>query len=206
MVEMGDWKEKLSPLAREKLAKIGEISPEEKESIKNQQTLKSVLAEFYTGQLDSEGLWRRLRDEGKPLLLREAQINLLDSLSLGSSRAEFQKRRDSILVIETLKEEQNTSLVELTLNSLESLQKRFQEEKEKVYNDFKAQVERNPQLRIQQQQVQTQRGTAIVQIQLSVEETIKANPQWKQFLSEHEKRYSQEFLKVKEKLKTQVNR
>lgn len=201
---MADWENKLSPLARERLARIGELSPEEKERMKNEQRLKSLLAEFYTGQLDSEGLWRRLKEEGKPLLLKEAQINLIDSLGLASLSAEFQKRRDGILAIETLKKEQNTSLIEVTLSSLESLQKRSKEERDKTYSNFKVQVERNPQLRIQQQQVQTEQGTAIVQMQLSVEEAIKANPQWKQFLSEHEKRYSQEFQEVKEKLKVQV--
>lgn len=172
--------------------------------MKDQQELKSLLAEFYKGELDPEGLWRRLREDGKQHLLKEAQMNLIDSLSLASSSAEFQKRKDGILAIEALKEEQNTSPIELTLNSLESLQKGFKEEKEKAYNNFKVQVERNPQLRIQQQQVQTQRGTAIVQMQLSVEEAIKANPQWKRFLSQHEKRFNQEFQEVKERLKGQV--
>lgn len=201
---MTDWERRLSPLAREKLARIGDPTPEEKERMKDQQELKSLLAEFYRGELGPESLWRRLGEQRKTYLLKEAQINLIDSLSPASSRSEFQKRKEGILAIESLKPEQNTSLIELNLNSLESLQKTFSEEKERAYNDIKGQVERNPQLRIQQRQVQTQQGTAIVQIELSVEEAVRANPQRQQFLSDHEKQYDQEFQKVKEKLRQTV--
>ncbi len=37
---MAGWEDKLSPLAREKLAKAGELSPEEKEGMKNEQRLE----------------------------------------------------------------------------------------------------------------------------------------------------------------------
>jgi hypothetical protein len=41
-------------------------------------------------------------------------------------------------------------------------------------------------------------------IQLTVDEAIKQLPQWRDFLSNQEKRYSQEFARVMEKLKREL--
>jgi len=196
---MAKWEEKLPPLAREKLAKIGEPTPEEKEKMKNQEKVKSIMARYYKGELDSNGLWQEFKG-AKPSMLKEAQLNLINSLSFGSSPAEFQKRRDGILAIETLKEEQNTSVLELNLNSIEDLQKRAKEEFEQTYNNFKVWVERNPQARMKA----IKQGQTTIVIQLSVDEAIKENPQWQQFQTEYNKRYCQEFNKTKERLKKEV--
>jgi hypothetical protein len=197
---MTNWEKGLPPIARERLARIGELSQEEKEKMVDSERVNSLLSEFYQGQIDPESLWKRLKEEGRPSLLREAQIRLLDSLSFGSTPAELQRRREGILAIETLKEEQNTSIVELNLNMMEDLQKRHRAEVEQAYNSIRAEVERNPQLRVKQ--IQQGQGTMIVQ--LSVDEAIKQLPQWKDFLSNQERRYSQEFAKVMEKLKREL--
>lgn len=200
---MAEWQEKLPPIVKERLARIGEATPEEKQRMRDSERLNSLISEFYRGQLNSEGLWKRLkeyRDKGKGHLLKEAQIKLLDSLSLRSAAAEFQKRRDGILAIETLKEDQNTSILELELNSVEDLQKRYKGEIEQVRNDLKVQVERNPQLRMQQ----AKQGQTTVIMQLSVDEAVNRSPQWQDFLSEHETRYGQEFAKLIERLKTKL--
>ncbi|MFO7996644.1 MAG: hypothetical protein R6U93_05840, partial [Dehalococcoidia bacterium] len=160
----------------------------------------SSLAEFYQGKVDPEGLWKRLKKEGKPSLLREAQTRLIDSLSFGSSPHELQKRRDGILAIQTLKDEQNTSIVEMNLNLMEDLQKRYRAEIEQAYNGIKAEVERNPQLRVKQ----VQQGQSTMLVQLTVDEAIKQVPQWQDFLSEQERRYSQAFTEVMEKLKREL--
>jgi len=191
-----DWENDLPPVAREKLARIGELTQEEKEKMTVSEKVNCLLSEFYQGQIDPEGLWKRLKEEGKPSLLREAQMRLIDSLSFGSTPAELQRRRDGILAIETLKEEQNTSVVELNLNLAEDLQKRYRAEIEQAYNGIRAEVERNPQLRVKQ----VQQGQNTVIIQLTVDEAIKQLPQWQEFLSRHERRYSQEFAQVMGKL------
>jgi hypothetical protein len=193
---MTNWEKDLPPIARERLAKVGELTQEEKEKMVDSEKVNSLLSEFYQGQIDPESLWKRLKEEGKPSLLREAQIKLVDSLSFGSTPAELQRKRDGILAIETLKEEQNTSIVELNLNLIEDLQKRYRAEIEQAYNGIKAEVERNPQLRVKQ----VQQGQNTMIIQLSVDEAIKQLPQWRDFLSDQEKRYNQEFTKVIEKL------
>jgi hypothetical protein len=193
---MTNWEKDLPPIARERLAKVGELTQEEKEKMVDSEKVNSLLSEFYQGQIDPESLWKRLKEEGKPSLLREAQVKLVDSLSFGSTPAELQRKRDGILAIETLKGEQNTSIVELNLNLIEDLQKRYRVEIEQAYNGIKAEVERNPQLRVKQ----VQQGQNTMIVQLSVDEAIKQLPQWRDFLSDQEKRYNQEFTKVIEKL------
>jgi hypothetical protein len=197
---MRNWEKDLPPIARERLAKIGELTKEEKEKMVDSEKVNSLLSEFYQGQIDPESLWKRLKEESKPSLLREAQIRLVDSLSFGSAPAELQRKKDGILAIETLKEEQNTAMVELNLNLMEDLQKRYRAEIEQAYNGIRAEVARNPQLRVKQ----VQQGQNTMIVQLSVDEAIKQLPQWRDFLSDQEKRYSQEFAKVMEKLKREL--
>jgi hypothetical protein len=197
---MGNWEQDLPPVARERLARIGELTPEEKERMIDSEKVNSLLSEFYQGQIDPESLWKKLKEEGKPSLLREAQMRLIDSLSFGSTPTELQRKRDGVLAIETLKEEQNTSIVELNLNLMEDLQKRYRAEIEQAYNSIRSEVERNPQLRVKQ----VQQGQNTMMMQLSVDEVIKQLPQWQDFLSEQEKRYSQEFAKVVEKVKREL--
>ncbi|MDH4067547.1 MAG: hypothetical protein OEU97_01260 [Dehalococcoidia bacterium] len=194
---MGNWEKDLSPIARERLAKIGQLTEEEKERMIDSEKVNSLLSEFYQGQINPESLWKRLKQEGKPSLLREAQVRLLDSLSFRIPPVELQTKREGILAIETLKEEQNTSVIELNLNRLEELQKRYKAEIEQAYDGIRAEVERNPRLRVKQ----VQQGQNTVLIQLTVDEAIKQLPQWQDFLSNQEKRYSQEFAVVIEKSK-----
>jgi hypothetical protein len=194
---MGNWEKDLPPIARERLARISELTPEEKQKMLDSEKVNSLLSEFYQGQIDPESLWKRLREEGKPSLLREAQVRLVDSLGFGSTPAELQRKREGILAIETLKKEQNTSVIELNLKRMEELQKKYRTEIEQAYDGIRAEVERNPRLRVKQ----VQQGQNTVVIQLTVDEAIKQLPQWRDFLSNQEKRYNQEFARVIERLK-----
>ena len=192
-----DWERGLPPIAREKLARIGGLTPEEKVKMMVSEKVNSLLSEFYQGAIDPEGLWQRLKVEDKPSLLRETQMRLIDSLSFNSIPTELQRRRDGILAIETLKKEQNTSVVESNLNLAKDLQKRYKTEMENTYNGISVEVEKNPQLRVKQ----IQQGQNNVIIQLTVDDAIKQLPQWQDFLFRHEKKYRQEFAQVMEKLK-----
>ena len=197
---MSEWEEKLPPIMREKLARIGEITPEEKARIKDLDQLTSLLSGFYKGEITSESLWKELKDykdKGESYLLKEAQVKLIDSLSMAGDNIELQKRKRGILAIETLKEDQNTATIEQGLDMIEGLRIRQKEEMEQAYNSLKAQVESNPQLRLQQ----VKQGQVM---QLTVDEAIKTSPEWNNFVANHEKRYSQEFYKVIQKLKSEV--
>ena len=160
-----------------------------------------MLAEFYKGQLDSEGLWRRLKEEDKPLLLKEAQLNLIDSLGLGSSPTELQKRKDGILAIETLKESQNTAAIQERLDSLGVLQNQYLSWKGDAARKLEEQIRRNPP-QIKMQPVRTKNGRVVQQATVSMDEAIRS--ELTKSLSSGEKQYSQAFLQVIERLKEEV--
>jgi hypothetical protein len=197
---MRNWEEDLPPIAKERLIKIGELTGEEKEKLVDSEKVDSILSEFYQGQIDSESLWKRLKEEAKPSLLKEAQIKLIDSLSFESTPGELQRKRDAILAIETLKGEQNTAIVERNLDLVGDLQRKYRSEIDQAYNGIRAEVEGNPRLRVKQ----VQQGESTMLVQLSVDEAIKQLPQWKDFLSDQEKRYRQEFVRIVEKLKIEL--
>jgi hypothetical protein len=194
---MMDWEKGLPPIARERLSRIGELTEQEKQKMIEADKVDALLSEFYQDKIDAESLWKRLKNEGRASLLKEAQTRLVDSLSLGNTPAELQKRRDGILAIETLKEEPNTPVVELNLKLMEDVQKRYRAEIDQAYASLRAEVEKNPQLRVKQ----VQQGQSTMLVQLTVEEAISQLPQWQDFLSKHQTRYSQEFAKVAEALK-----
>jgi hypothetical protein len=187
--------------AMEKIAEISELTPEEKEGIKDQEKLKLILAEFYRGQLDRDGLWQRLKGS-KLSLLKEAQLSLIESLGLGSAPGEFQQRVDGILAIETLKGKKHVPVIEQTLNSIKALQKEYREVKERAIDELREAIERNPQLRLQP--VRTPDGKTVLQAALSVDEAVQAR--LSEFLSDHEQSCSHRFAKLIEKLKKEVSR
>jgi hypothetical protein len=183
-------------IAMEKSAEIGGLTAEEKEKMKDTEKLNSVLAEFNKGDIDATELWKVLKQEGRPYLLGEAQLKLIDSLKSKDSQSEFQRKRDGILAVETLKDEQKTPEVELNLNSLQSIQKEHEEEMKRAYNDFKLRVEKDPELRTRK----IRQKDTIVIVQLSLEEAVEQLPEWKDFLSEHNRKYEQEFDKAIKRL------
>ena len=187
--------------AMEKAAGIGELTPEEKERIKDQEKVKSILTEFYKGQIDRDGLWQKLKGV-KPFFLKEAQEHLVDSLGLGSTPEEFQLRKDGILAIENLKEKKHIPAIEHTLNSIKTLQEEYREGKERAVDELRAAVESNPQLRVQP--VRTPDGRTVYQAAVSVDEAVQAR--LSEFLSEHEMRYGQQFNRMIEKLRKEVSR
>jgi len=200
---MTDWEERLPPIVRERLARMGDMSSEERERMKDSEVIDSLLSRFYRDELDSEGLWNRLKElheVGKGHLLRGVQLRLIESLNLNSGSADVQKRKEGILALEGLKDEQHTSALEGGLNSMVDLQRRYADEMKRVYEELRSQVERDPRLRVEQ--VRQGQNTALVQ--LSVEEAVKRNPQWRDFLAQHESRYSEEFARMLQRLKDEV--
>jgi hypothetical protein len=187
--------------AMEKAARIGELTPEEKERIKDQEKIKSILTEFYKGQIDRDVLWQKLK-ESKPSLLKEAQQNLVDSLGLGSTPEEFQQRKEGILAIETLKPKQNLSTIEHTMNSIMGLQKEYQDGKDKAEEELREAIEQNPQLRLRP--VRTPDGRTAYQAAYSVDEAVQAR--LSEFMSQHEEKYGLKFVRLIEKLRKEVSR
>lgn len=187
--------------AMEKAAQIGELTPEEKERIKDQEKIKSILTEFYKGQIDRDVLWQKLKGS-KPSLLKEAQQYLTDSLGLGSTSEEFQRRREGILAIETLKAKQNVPAIEHTINSIKVLQEEYQDGKDKAEEELREAIEQNPQLRLRP--VRTPDGRTALQAAYSVDEAVQAR--LSEFISQHEEKYGLKFVRLIERLKKEVSR
>ena len=198
--------EKLSPSAKERIAKIMEkLTSEEKKKIQISEKTKSLFSGFYQGSLDSEGLWKRLKEfpgQDRECILREIQLNLIETMSLGISKEEFQKRVEGILSAEVLKREKNTSVIESRLNSIKFLQKRYKEERGSAYQNLKTEIESNPELGVKS----IQKGNTTVVMELSVDEAVKQSEEWKNFISEHNQRYHRKFIEVIEKFKKEVKK
>lgn len=186
-------------IAMEKANKISKLTLEEKDKIKAEEKIKSLLAKFYKGRLTPNDLWQKLKGS-KPSILKEAQLFLINSLSSGNSQYELKLRKDGILAIETLKEVQRISIVESILNEIILLQKEYLKIKETVANKLKTEIEKNPQSRIKT----IKQGEKIIVIHLSVEEALNENPQWKNFLTRHEEEFSQKFRNIIERLKEEI--
>jgi len=195
---MGKVKSALE-IALGKADKLGALSIEEKEKIRDEEKIRAILGDFYQGKLDANSLWQRLKGN-KPSLLPTVQIYLIDALGLGNSQEELQMRKQGILGVETLKEKPKTAEIESGLRSIETLQKEYQETKEKVLADLRRQIEQNPQLRMRP--VTTPNGRTVMQMAVSVDEAVKAR--LAELLSEHEKQYNQAFSEVIEELKEAV--
>jgi len=182
-------------IAMEKINKANKLTPEEKERIKAEEKIKSLLAKYYKGQITSNDLWQKLKGS-KPSTLREAQSILINSLSFQNSIDEYQIRKDAILAIETLKEDQNISSIESTLNEINLKKKEYQKKKDEVENILKKEIKKNPKARIKT----IKQGDKLAFIQLSVEEAIQENPQWNNFITKHEEEYNKNFKSIIKKL------
>ena len=90
----------LSPLAREKLAKIGDLSPQEKKKLKLSEDLTALLADYFSDYIDTDGLCARLKEfkeNGNKSMTKETQLRLLHALSLGSNNIDFKRCYQGIL-------------------------------------------------------------------------------------------------------------
>jgi len=189
----------LSPLAKEKLASIGELTDEEKARLKYSEQLTSLLAEYFTNELSPDDLWKelkKLKDEGRGFLLKDAQLKILDAIRLSSSDVDINKLHRGLLTAETLKDDGDYGGLEHELKSIEDLRRQYKEERDKAYDKIKADVERQVRLAAQQLAGQAAAKGAAIDIQSSVEATTKASPEWKSFVVSHESTYDEKFKEL----------
>jgi len=182
-------------IAMEKVNKANKLTPEEKDRIKAEEKIKSLLAKYYKGQITSNDLWQKLKGN-KSSTLREAQSILINSLSFQNSTDEYQIRKNAILAIETLKEDQNISSIESTLNEVNLLKKEYQKKKDEIENILRKEIKKNPKARIKT----IKQGDRLAIIQLSMEEALQENIEWKNFITKHEEEYNKKFKSIIEKL------
>jgi len=186
-------------IAMEKAGSIGVLSEEEKERMRDEEKVISILKEFYNRRIDSNGLWKQLQGS-KASLLRMAQMNIIKSLGLGNATEELENRMHGILAIETLKKKPNTAMIESALRAVRDLQRDYEGMKERVMEDLKRQIEMHPQLRMQP--VRTPDGRTVRQMTLSVDEAVKAR--LGEYLTEQEKQYNEEFSGIIRELEDHI--
>jgi hypothetical protein len=185
--------------AMERAAAMGEMSAEEKEQLKEQEKIKSILTAFFKGDLDRDGLWQKMKGS-TPEVLRETQMNLINSLGLNMMSEDLLRRKDGIIALESLKKKQRVAVIEQILDGIADMQKEYQDGKEKASEELRAAIENNPQLRLKP--VKTPDGKIALQAAVSVDEAVQAR--LSEFLAEHEERYEFAFTRMIEKLKWEV--
>jgi len=198
----------LSPLAREKLARIGELTEEEKAELKYSEQLTSLLAEYFTDEMSPDDLWKELkrhRDEGRGRILKDAQLRILSAMKLSSSNTDTRKLHQGLLAIETLKDKGDYSALEHELESIEDLRRRYREERDNTFSKIKDTVEKQVRLAAEQLAGQATAKGAAIDIQSSVEATTKASPEWKSFIARHDSTYSQRFKEHIDKLREKLS-
>jgi len=78
---MPTWGDELPPVTKSRLAAIGRTEPEERDLANQKEDVQSLLVDFHKDDLDSHGLCRKLKF-GTRFMIREAQLSLIESLSL----------------------------------------------------------------------------------------------------------------------------
>ncbi|GAB4540880.1 MAG: hypothetical protein Fur0020_10230 [Thermodesulfovibrionia bacterium] len=184
--------------AMERAAQIAVLTDEEKKGIKEIEQVKSILSEYYKRDIDKDELWKRMKGLG-PSALREAQLNMLSSVRLGSEPDDLKLRKDGILAIETLKGTKRVSNIENLLNSIEKLQREYKQIKESAIKQLRDELERNPQMRVRP--VRTPDGRTVLQATVSVDEAVEAHVA--EYLKEHEERYEVMLERMKERLRAE---
>ena len=119
-----DWKNELSPAARERLARVGALSDAEKAAVADEAELDGTLRLFFKDEIAGEDLLARLRayeTSGKWALLRTARDRLQSSFKAANIRIRFTEQEDGSVTVsagdpETSAppSEQEGSMLELT--------------------------------------------------------------------------------------------
>ncbi|MFW6056439.1 MAG: hypothetical protein ACOC9B_03945 [Chloroflexota bacterium] len=180
----------LSPLARQRLEKIGKLSPEEQQKLTDEREVEDLLAPFFAGTSSADDLWQQVKDRTEkkdPDFLRRTQNKLLDSIRLNTSDIDFKRYSDALLGLETLKDSSSYSTIEMLLGTIASLRQRHADVRQQAYEQLRRQVDQ--QVRAQSEQARQQ--GLLMDTEASVEASIKAMPEWRDFMSKQEANASQ---------------
>jgi thioredoxin 1 len=104
---MTDGGKEFSPIIRERLDEIGELTQADRMRMKELERLDSLLKDFYKGQLDALALWEQLKEMESPdkqFLLRDAYNKLKSSFKWLGLPMKFTEQSDGTLSIELRKD------------------------------------------------------------------------------------------------------
>ncbi|MCK9356219.1 MAG: hypothetical protein M0R22_03595 [Dehalococcoidia bacterium] len=175
----------LSPLARERLARIGALTTAEQQTLQQEKEVEAALSAYYLGAVDAEGLWQQVKaltaTHGAEAV-KQAQARMLQTLRLQMADEDFEKRKSGLLALESLKKNGKHSAIELLLGSIVSLRRRYNEVKQQAYEQLRGQVE----AQLNAAGEQARRKGAFVDTAGAVDATIKASPDWRDFMTRHD--------------------
>jgi hypothetical protein len=172
----------LSPLARARLERIGTLSQTEQQELVDEREVERVLSPFFAGTSTADELWQQMKalaESHGPAVIRRAQLKLLDAMRLQMSEADYARSASTLLALETLKGSSSYSTIEMLLGSVEALRQRYAEVKQQAYEQLRQQVDQQ----VRAQSEQARRQGLLMNTEASVEASIKATPEWKDFMS-----------------------
>ena len=199
----------LSQRAQERLASIGELTAEERERAKFAEELDKLLSDYFTGKLAGDELWRKLKqhqEDGHNYVIREAQLKILNSLVLDSSSIVFAQCRQAILGCEGLKEQNDRAGIEASISALESIQKQYRQERDLAFENMKHKMRAGIESAAMKVARQSNGRQGSVDIDASIDASIKTSPEWKEFMQTHDSVYNPGFGDQKDMIRKQLNK
>ena len=187
-------------IAMEKAQKITE-NTSEGDYLEVREEIKPVLAKFYREDIDAEGLWQELKGKDE-VYIRESQIMITDSLGLRTAEAEFKKRKEGILALESLKKNPRSSAIEQFLTKVRKLQKKHSLERERIEQQLEREMENNSQM--QMKPVQTEDGRTVMKLEAGIDKETR--DRFNKAISEMEARSSKQFGWLLENIKQNVKK
>lgn len=139
---MPTWEDELSRSTEAGLGAADEAGPGEGDSLKQSEEVQSLLAEFYKHEMEPDWLCRRL-ESGTAVVIKESQLALVKSLSLGLRLTWFRTTKAAILQLERLKKNQRINLLERQLNKIGELQRSYRETLERTLQEVTEQENRH---------------------------------------------------------------
>jgi len=175
----------LSPRAQERLARIGALTEAEQRRLRHDKETESLLAPFFTGAASAGDLWQQVKalaESTGPEVIRDAQEKIAATFRLQMADEDLQSRKSAILALETLKPSGKYSALELLLGSIISLRQRYNDVKKQAMEQVRAQVEEQ----VRAAAEQARRQGMVMDTASTVEATLKASPEWRDFITRHD--------------------
>ncbi|HHE41348.1 MAG TPA: hypothetical protein ENL12_01700 [Dehalococcoidia bacterium] len=175
----------LSPLARQRLERIGKLSPAEQQELSDERETEAVLSPFFAGTSNADELWQKVKalsEHRGEEIIRRIQMRLLDTVRLHTGEDDFNRMGEALLALETLKGSRAYSTIEMLLGSIASLRQRYAEMRQQAYEQLRQQVDQQ----VRAQSDEARRQGLLMDTESTVEASVKSTREWHDFISKHD--------------------
>ncbi len=117
-----------------------------------------------------------------PDIIPQAQESILATFRLQMSDEDMERRKAALLALETLKPSGKYSALELLLGSIVSLRQRYNEVKQQALDQVREQMAGQ----VHAAAEQARRQGMLVDTASTLEATLKASPEWRDFIMRHD--------------------